>query len=542
MPDNLFQTARGSGEVETASPTEANDPDFAANVSPASHKSSDDLYREDIFAASLEAIHHPLPGTEDEAIQPNASQIPYQTKWSARLLRFPAREAEASRKLSTMIPALRSPQVKRDLRDALARLTQTSAENDRWTIEALEVTETDFDPALFNGHHEHVLSAIFAVESGGTVTNNDETFPQPAAKPLLACTCDALFARHVIALMTRAATTSPTDNREEQSPESATEFIASLSVRPFSVVERAILEFLFLQLAGQINRSIDAPLLMLERLATPRGSADEDEPSSPVSQHGLAVSFLVSVREQQAIVRLFLPVEAAEALSAQLNPLFFTDRRNTSWWQEQSRQRYAHYGRVITDIRGALALGQTEITYHDFQQLEPGDVLMLDHTALVHEPQQQLWHAQNIQLRLGAGDDSLIFGSLIQSASHEEFKMAVASYRASRLVVDEEGEQMSSEKDEENAAPTAETVDEPQQAEELQRNLPHNLPLVVRVELETRNLTIEEVADLHPGQILALGCRASDPVRLVTDSGRVARGALVEIEGRLGVVLSQLDR
>jgi flagellar motor switch/type III secretory pathway protein FliN len=124
--------------------------------------------------------------------------------------------------------------------------------------------------------------------------------------------------------------------------------------------------------------------------------------------------------------------------------------------------------------------------------------------------------------------------------------MAVASYRASRPVADEEGEEMSSERDEENAAPVPETiapetVDAPQQ-EEFQRNLPLHLQLVVRVELETRNLTIEEVAELHPGQILALGCRASDPVRLVTDAGRIARGELVEIEGRLGVVLSQLDR
>ena len=64
--------------------------------------------------------------------------------------------------------------------------------------------------------------------------------------------------------------------------------------------------------------------------------------------------------------------------------------------------------------------------------------------------------------------------------------------------------------------------------------------LTVHVELAGRRLSLDELARLRVGQLLALDCQATDPVDLVADGRRIARGELVEIEGRLGVRVTQV--
>ena len=66
------------------------------------------------------------------------------------------------------------------------------------------------------------------------------------------------------------------------------------------------------------------------------------------------------------------------------------------------------------------------------------------------------------------------------------------------------------------------------------------LLLTVRVELGARRLTLDDLANLRAGQIIELGCRATDPVDLVTENGTVARGELVDVEGRLGVRITRV--
>ena len=72
-------------------------------------------------------------------------------------------------------------------------------------------------------------------------------------------------------------------------------------------------------------------------------------------------------------------------------------------------------------------------------------------------------------------------------------------------------------------------------------NLPAaSLLLTVHVELAARRIRLDELAQLRPGQVIELGCKATDPVDLVTEERRVARGELVDIEGRLGVRITQV--
>ncbi|MEJ7617526.1 MAG: FliM/FliN family flagellar motor switch protein [Pyrinomonadaceae bacterium] len=68
------------------------------------------------------------------------------------------------------------------------------------------------------------------------------------------------------------------------------------------------------------------------------------------------------------------------------------------------------------------------------------------------------------------------------------------------------------------------------------------LLLTVRVELGARNARLDEVARLRIGQIIDLGCQATDLVDLTVDGQRIARGELIDMEGRLGVRLVQVSR
>ena len=68
------------------------------------------------------------------------------------------------------------------------------------------------------------------------------------------------------------------------------------------------------------------------------------------------------------------------------------------------------------------------------------------------------------------------------------------------------------------------------------------MQVALRVEIAGNKISLRELQNLRAGQILALGCSPSDPVRLVTDSNEepVATGELVEIEGQLGVRLMKV--
>ncbi len=66
------------------------------------------------------------------------------------------------------------------------------------------------------------------------------------------------------------------------------------------------------------------------------------------------------------------------------------------------------------------------------------------------------------------------------------------------------------------------------------------LLLTVHVELGARRVRLEDLAHLRAGQLIDLGCKATDTVDLVADGRRIARGELIDIEGRLGVRITRV--
>jgi flagellar motor switch protein FliM len=67
-----------------------------------------------------------------------------------------------------------------------------------------------------------------------------------------------------------------------------------------------------------------------------------------------------------------------------------------------------------------------------------------------------------------------------------------------------------------------------------------DIPMVLVVELGRVQLTADEVIRLRAGQLIELGRAPTDPVDLVVNGKLVAKGELVEIEGALGVKILNL--
>lgn len=69
-----------------------------------------------------------------------------------------------------------------------------------------------------------------------------------------------------------------------------------------------------------------------------------------------------------------------------------------------------------------------------------------------------------------------------------------------------------------------------------------NLLVHAEVELNSRRFTIEQLANLYPGQLIDLGVTTRAPFDLIVERRRIARGELVEIEGQLGLRILNLYR
>ena len=67
------------------------------------------------------------------------------------------------------------------------------------------------------------------------------------------------------------------------------------------------------------------------------------------------------------------------------------------------------------------------------------------------------------------------------------------------------------------------------------------LELPVVFELERRLLAVRDVEALAPGYTFALGCDALAPVTLTVNGRAVARGRLVDLNGTLGVQLTETE-
>jgi flagellar motor switch/type III secretory pathway protein FliN len=78
-----------------------------------------------------------------------------------------------------------------------------------------------------------------------------------------------------------------------------------------------------------------------------------------------------------------------------------------------------------------------------------------------------------------------------------------------------------------------------QEESELER-IVGELPLVVRLEVGALEMSAAEWAALRPGDVVQTGRRLEDPVILRAGGHEIARGELVDVEGEVGVRITQV--
>lgn len=429
--------------------------------------------------------------------------VPASPSWAARLPRVTAEQA----RLSAVVPAVThilSWQLVDVLREVVARHAHTTVDKTR--VEFAGLREVEQPGSEYHGELAQGVFVSVAIE--------------PDAAPLVV-RLDAGFAVSIIGAML------------------GIDGVQLDSLRELSPIECAVLEFLFLRTVGELNRQVGEPLLRFEHLscqapgwlhATEKPDvATAEQAGLPAALHALRAVFCVRLQTSASFAQLYLSDAALGALSTW----------HRSALAQESRLRFApslaekvtRFKRIAPDFPLTLVVGHSEIAKAELSQLECGDILVVQH-ALVEW--RDAAFSGGLRVRVGSGDQPVIFGktsapgaavsndgeNTVMSLVIDNMASGVTPLATARL-------RMPSDSPIEETAEGAAALD--------------GLLLTVHVELAARRISIDELARLRAGQILELGCQATDPVDLVVDGRRVAGGELVDIDGKLAVRITQVS-
>jgi type III secretion system YscQ/HrcQ family protein len=312
------------------------------------------------------------------------------------------------------------------------------------------------------------------------------------------------------------------------------------SLRALSPIERAVLEFLYLRLTRELNQEVGEPVFRLTGLTDTAPEwlqPGQRRSENPELSRGLVVAFALHVAATQGFARMFLPVETLDSIKG-LRKLLGDDAVSGQ------PERLKRYARIAPEVSLAVVVGQTELTFSELRQLECGDVM------IVGQPSVRWLEgglAGKARLRLGEGEGVIVNGRLtaprLQDSEGGEAEKGAAITTATtsiHLVV--EAVTGGAVDMTETMAEQVKIIEEAQDEEPAGQGagVLENLLLNVQVELAARRFRMDELSQLRSGRIVDLGCQATDPVNLLVDGRRIARGELVDIEGRLGVRVTEI--
>ena len=269
--------------------------------------------------------------------------------------------------------------------------------------------------------------------------------------------------------------------------------------------EQAILEFLFIEAAHNINLTLGHSLIQIEEVSL-------ESPGwlfQAQQKRALAASLFVDLQCVAGHVLTYLSSDFCK-VSTEISRKFAGTQLSTKT-----------YSAVTRDVALNLIIGETDLALNELKHLEVGDVVILRQPC-------GYWSDSRRELRVRLGDgDSLFLEGVVDESGETGMKVIVKNV----VSVDQPAESYGGPM--ENELPGKKIFGDDSE-------LIDGLLLTVRVEMSARRVRLDEIAQFREGQILPLGCRASDPVDLIVDGKRIAQGELVEIDGQLGVSLKQV--
>ena len=458
-----------------------------------------DPFADDLFAARPAHTGKDAADTRADrrgAEAPRPDAVP----WHSRLTRLTAEQARLSTELAALSPAVADRLVGACER-ALARYADVAPE--------------DVSLALV-GLREGVLSrAGGEAPPGLRVTLAVEPQGAPFSVEMDADFCAALVDR-----MAGGAGAAPD------------------SLRALTGVERAVLEFFWLALCREVHAELGEPLFRLLALKDlpPAGSGSDNargRDAADALSYGLSLTARVAASRTVGLARCRVPAATLTALAAADNPLLARARAVTR------REKVARLKRVAPELTLRLHVGETGVEVAELARLERDDVLVIEKQ---HAGLRGGSFAGRLRLLAGDGPGAAIVGTAAEpprdgAPDSQGAGAGALEEEPLSLFVEEifggggagvtERMMMAGDETDDGAAGEGVTPID-------------GLVLTVHVELAARRISLESLAGLRVGQVLGLDCKATDPVDLIAEGRRIARGELVDIEGQLGVRVTQL--
>lgn len=489
----------------------------------------------DPFAKDLFAIHAPIATSFDEATDEEQTPVaagnftpgnpPPDTAWARRLPSVSIAEADSSNNLPAL-PALFARRFLHSIEQVIAATTHVPSGD--VSLEILDVRE-----------------AIFASETRETA----------AAATMEAATARAVATNGSSTMRARLSGEIVRGTRWSATIETGSALALALADwilggerrlvwdmrRALDPACLAVVEFLILRVVHHLRSEVGGGIRIEELCVAPHydpsaKDADDAEldsaPNTGVRQRGMIVVLSLAVDDVRGILRCHIP---PNTLAACVN----IDGAIDTYASQYVPERLERLTRLLPRLSAAVIVGASELRRDELAALEPGDVIVLTRA--------ERWIAGDaesgeLSVRVGTGDGVLLVGECVAgmpdtagdadeqceaSGAHRQISLKLAEVRRGRSPRDGGVTEMDDTQQEgTEEAPIAVALDD--------------LIVEVHVELPSRRIRLGELADLRVNQIIDLRCSPLDPVELVVDGRAVARGELVDIEGRLGVRITSV--
>jgi len=308
--------------------------------------------------------------------------------------------------------------------------------------------------------------------------------------------------------------------------------VGVFAVRELSAIERTIIEFLGINILGEINQLLGQTLFCLQSIST--------EASAPfdAAERGAEIVIDINFGNFGGALSLFASRQFLAALNAAT--------RDGATEKASGKNFLPALERFVPKLKLHALIGTTHLSGADLYYLEPDDIIIIDQPEID-------WRSASFQggLRVypGSGRNFGFYGNVSENGDDAELKLKIEEISVGARSEAPAAMRMQMNETENNLAETETNEPTPEnEAQTASENAPENpsvlenVLVTLRVELGASKISLRELQALRAGQIISLGCRPTDPVRIVTDGGEqpVATGELIEIEGQLGVRLTKI--
>lgn len=238
------------------------------------------------------------------------------------------------------------------------------------------------------------------------------------------------------------------------------------------------------------------------------------------SEYVVEVDFVVACDERDHRVRLFFPVGLVRRLGAA------PATRNRRF----ERERFLESPFADLHVELPATIGRTVLDASAYSGLNAGDVVLFDEEGWREGSEAARLYLGRYSLRrfLPAGVDANAAGDWHIEIADKRPRMRTEGPMSEDTSAEGAASpQEASPKDDDGVAPT-ELLESPE--------------VTLEARIGSARITVRELHALEAGQILDLDRAVGDAADLVVDGKQIGEGELVEIDGRLGVRIREIER